>query len=122
MPTIELTKENFDTSVKSSDIVLVDFWAAWCGPCRMFAPVFEQAAEKHEDIVFGKVDTEAEQELAAAFQISSIPTLMAIRDGVILYAQPGALPGPALEDLISKVREVDMDDVRRKIAEQSAAE
>ncbi|SFC55938.1 thioredoxin [Streptomyces aidingensis] len=120
MPTIELTKENFDTSVKTSDIVLVDFWAAWCGPCRMFAPVFEEAAEKHQDIVFGKVDTEAEQELAAAFQISSIPTLMAIRDGVILYAQPGALPGPALEDLIGKVREVDMEEVRRKIAEQGA--
>ncbi|MBQ0983121.1 thioredoxin [Streptomyces sp. F63] len=116
MPTIELTKDNFEETVTSAGIVLVDFWAAWCGPCRMFAPVFEKAAESHPDIVFGKVDTEAQPELAAEFQISSIPTLMAIRDRTVLYAQPGALPAPALEDLIGKIRAVDMDDVRRQLA------
>ncbi|WP_030543570.1 thioredoxin [Streptomyces albus] len=116
MPTIELTKDNFEETVTSAGIVLVDFWAAWCGPCRMFAPVFEKAAESHPDIVFGKVDTEAQPELAAEFQISSIPTLMAIRDRTVLYAQPGALPAPALEELIGKIRAVDMDDVRQQLA------
>ncbi|KNE80290.1 MULTISPECIES: thioredoxin [Streptomyces] len=116
MPTIELTKDNFEETVTSAGIVLVDFWAAWCGPCRMFAPVFEKAAESHPDIVFGKVDTEAQPELAAEFQISSIPTLMAIRDRTVLYAQPGALPAPALEELIGKIRAVDMEDVRRQLA------
>ncbi|NEE00614.1 thioredoxin [Phytoactinopolyspora halotolerans] len=116
MATVQLTKDNFNDVTSRDGIVLVDFWAAWCGPCRMFAPVFERSSEKHEDIVFGKVDTEAERELAGAFQISSIPTLMAIRDNVVLYAQPGALPEEALEDLIAKVRAVDMDEVAQKLA------
>ncbi|HXV92367.1 MAG TPA: thioredoxin [Pseudonocardia sp.] len=119
MATVELTSENFNDVVGApGGTVLVDFWAAWCGPCRQFAPVFEQASERHDDITFGKVDTEAQTEIAQAFGISSIPTLMAVRDGVVLYAQPGALPAAALEDLIGQVRDVDMDDVRRHIAEQ----
>ncbi|MFJ9121885.1 thioredoxin [Streptomyces sp. NPDC102394] len=116
MATVELTKDNFEETVTGSDIVLIDFWAAWCGPCRMFGPVYEKAAERHPDIVFGKVDTEAQPELAAAFRISSIPTLMAVRDRTVLYSQPGALPPQALEELIGKIRDVDMDDVRRKAA------
>lgn len=100
--------------------MLVDFWAAWCGPCRMFAPVFERVSHKHPDIVFGKVDTQAQQQLATAFQIASIPTLMAVRDGIVLYAQPGALPEAALEDVIRQVRAVDMDDVRQRIAASAA--
>ncbi|GHF34383.1 thioredoxin 1 [Amycolatopsis bartoniae] len=118
MATVELTKENFDETVGQDGMVLVDFWASWCGPCRMFAPVYDEASDKHEDIVFGKVDTEAQQELAAAFGISSIPTLMVVRDGVVLYAQPGALPAPALEELIGKAREVDMEQVRAEVAKQ----
>src|SRR5579875_3335268 len=121
MGTVALGKENFEQVVSSNSIVLVDFWAAWCAPCRAFAPVFERASEQHPDIVFGKVDTEAEPELAGSFGIMSIPTLMAFRDQVLLYAQPGALPAPVLEDLIAKVKERDMDDVRRKIAEHEAA-
>ena len=113
MPTVELTKDNFEETVTGSEIVLIDFWAAWCGPCRMFGPVYEKAAERHPDIVFGKVDTEAQPELAGAFQISSIPTLMAVRDRTVLYSQPGALPPQALEELIGRIRAVDMDDVRR---------
>ncbi|MEU9396391.1 thioredoxin [Streptomyces sp. NPDC048324] len=120
MATVELTKDNFEETVTGSDIVLIDFWAAWCGPCRMFGPVYEKAAERHSDIVFGKVDTEAQPELAGAFQISSIPTLMAIRDRTVLYSQPGALPPQALEELIGKIRAVDMDDVRRKADAGSA--
>ncbi|MCX5051585.1 MULTISPECIES: co-chaperone YbbN [unclassified Streptomyces] len=116
MPTVELTKDNFEETVTGSEIALIDFWAAWCGPCRMFGPVYEKAAAGHPDIVFGKVDTEAQPELAGAFQISSIPTLMAVRDRTVLYSQPGALPPQALEELIGRIRAVDMEDVRRKAA------
>jgi thioredoxin 1 len=121
MATVELTSENFEEVTSGNEMVLVDFWAAWCGPCRWFAPVFERAAERHADIVFGKVDTEAQQELAAGFGIMSIPTLMVIRDNVVLYAQPGALPEAALEDLIGKARALDMEDVRRRVSEQAAS-
>jgi thioredoxin 1 len=121
MATIELTTDNFDEVVSADGIVLVDFWASWCGPCRMFAPVFEQAAQEHTDIVFGKVDTEAQTALAQAFGISSIPTLMAVRDKVVVFSQPGALPAAALEQLIGQVRELDMDEVRRSVAAQEAA-
>ncbi|MEI5525493.1 thioredoxin family protein [Streptomyces brasiliscabiei] len=120
MPTIELTKDNFEETVTGSEILLIDFWAAWCGPCRSFGPVYEKAAERHPDIVFGKVDTEAQPELAGAFQISSVPTLMAVRDRTVLYSQPGALPPQALEGLVRKIRAVDMDAVRRKAAAGSA--
>ena len=116
MATVALDSESFDTTIETNDIVLVDFWAAWCGPCRAFAPVFEKAAESHPDVVFAKVDTEAESELAARFGIMSIPTLMAFREGVLLYAQPGALPAPSLEMLVGKVKELDMDQVRTEIA------
>ena len=120
MATTDLTAESFAGTIEGNDIVLVDFWAAWCGPCRMFAPVFEKASEEHPEIVFGKVDTEAEQALAAQAQISSIPTLMAFRDGILLYAQPGALPAPALTDLIDQVKNLDMDVVRAEVAKQQA--
>jgi len=120
MTTVALTKDRFAQTVTGEGMVLVDFWAAWCGPCLRFAPVFEQASAQHPDIVFGKVDTEAEVELAAAAQITSIPTLMAFRDGILVFAQPGALPASALEQVIAALRDLDMDDVRAKLAEQAA--
>ena len=116
MSTRNLTYADFESTVTGEGIVLVDFWASWCGPCRMFAPVYEAASEQHTDIVFGKVDTEAEQQLAASARITSIPTLMAFRDGVLVFSQPGALPAAALEDLISQIRALDMGEVRRKVA------
>ena len=116
MATTDLTAESFARTVEENGIVLVDFWAAWCGPCRMFAPVFEQASENHPGIVFGKVDTEAEQALAAQAGITSIPTLMAFRDGILVYAQPGALPAAALEQVVTAVEQLDMDEVRAQLA------
>jgi len=121
MTTATATSEAFDELIEGDGIVLVDFWAAWCGPCRQFAPVFEAASEQHQDIRFLKVDTEEERELAARAAITSIPTLMAFRDGILVYARPGALPAPMLEQLIEGVRALDMDDVRRQLAEQESA-
>lgn len=120
MATKTLTAANFAEITKGDGIVLVDFWAAWCAPCRTFAPVFEKASEKHDDIVFAKVDTESEQHLAQEFDIRSIPTVMVIRDGVIVYEQPGALPEAMLESLIGQVRDLNMDEVRQQLAEQSS--
>ncbi|MBQ0986360.1 thioredoxin [Streptomyces sp. F63] len=122
MSTVELTKENFDEVVSANDFVLIDFWASWCGPCRTFAPVYEKAANRHSDLVFAKVDTEAQPELAAAFNIQSIPTLMVVRENVAVYAQPGALPEPALEDIIGQARDLDMEKVHQSVSEQQAAQ
>jgi thioredoxin len=122
MATVELTAENFESVISGSELTLVDFWASWCGPCRMFGPIFEKVSEEHPDAVFGKVDTEAQQALAASFGISSIPTLMIIRDNVILFSQPGALPEPALQELITKAKALDMEQVRASIAAQSEGE
>ncbi len=119
MSTVDLTLETFGPTVLSEGITLVDFWAEWCGPCRMFGPIFEKASESHPEVTFAKVDTEAEQQLAGMAGISSIPTLMIFRDGVLMFNQPGALPAPALEDLIGKVKELDMLAVKAEIEAQS---
>ena len=121
MATVELTKDNFESTIDEHDIVLVDFWAEWCGPCKMFAPWYEEVSDNHDDVVFGKVDTEDQQELAASFNIRSIPTLMAFRDNILVFSQPGALPQHSIEELVKQVRDLDMDDVRRQIEEHEAS-
>jgi thioredoxin 1 len=120
MATVEITKDNFKDTVSKDGIVILDWWASWCGPCRAFAPTFEQASTKHADITFGKIDTEAQPELSGAFEIRSIPTLMVFRDGILLFNQPGALPGAALEELVGKVRALDMEEVRREVSARQA--
>ena len=118
MSTVTLTKDTIDEVIGAEGITLVDWWAEWCGPCKQFGPVFEAASEQHSDVVFGKIDTEDQRELAAAAQITSIPTLMAFRDGILVFSQPGALPAAGLEQIITAVKDLDMDDVRRQIAAQ----
>jgi len=118
MATVDLTTDDFEKTIMDGGTVLIDFWAGWCGPCRMFAPTYEAVSEAHDDVVFAKVDTEAEQQLAGQLGIQSIPTLMAFRDGILLYREAGALPQAALEDLVGQVKALDMDDIRRQIEEQ----
>ena len=122
MPTIELTAENFEASVQDNEILFVDFWASWCGPCRAFAPTYEAASESNPDLTFGSVNTEEQHQLSSAAQVTSIPTLMVFRDGILVFSQPGALPPSALDQLIKAVRDLDMDDVRRQVAEQSSTQ
>ena len=118
MSTVDLKTENFEETVLNNDIVLIDFWAPWCGPCKMLGPIFEKASEKHEGVVFAKINTDEEQEIAGQFQITSIPTLMVFREKIIVFAQPGMLKSEQLEDLISQVKALDMDDIRKKIEEE----
>jgi thioredoxin 1 len=122
MATVDVTAETFEQTALDNDIVFIDFWADWCGPCRTFAPIYDKVSQEHDDIVFAKVDTEAEQALAATFNIRSIPTLMAVRDQVVVFSQPGVLPEAALEDLITQIKDLDMQDVHRQLAEHADGE
>jgi len=119
--TVALTEENFRDTIDNNGIVLVDFWASWCGPCKMFEPIFEEASDKYSDVVFGKVNTEEQQQLAAMFQVRSIPTLMIFRDQIVIFSQPGMLPAAALDEIVQKAKDLDMDQVREEIAKQQAA-
>ncbi len=120
MATVDITKDTLKETIENNDIVIIDFWAPWCGPCKSFAPIYDAVSEKHEDVVFGKVNTEDEQELAASFQIRSIPTLMIFREQIVIFSQAGMLPESALEEVIAKTKELDMDQVRKEIEEQQA--